>query len=319
MTTATPAHRWRRALALGAVGLLVLAGCSQNKDSEGSSTTKAGDTETTAAGGDAGATKIRISSQDFSEQKTLAQVYGQYLEAQGFDVDIQEPIGTRTQIYAALDKGTVDLVLDYEGSATVELGGKASSDADATFETLSGLLADKDLVAATASEAADANALVALKSWADENQVTSISDLAGLDGPLTLGGAAECASRPDCLLGYQDTYGLKLEFKAVDYGPPLVTALQAGEIQLAQYGTTAPEVADGTIVALEDDKGLQSAENVVPVYRSAVASEELQAALDKVSEVLTTADLAAWNKATDVDKEDPADVAQAWLEDKGLL
>ena len=34
---------------------------------------------------------------------------------------------------------------------------------------------------------------------------------------------------------------------------------------------------------------------------------------------ITTEDLAAWNQATDVDKEDPADVAQAWLEEKGLL
>ncbi|MCU1499026.1 MAG: transporter substrate-binding protein [Acidimicrobiales bacterium] len=304
-------RRWRTVVAIAAVGVLALAGCSDDK-SDGS-----GSPDATAPAGGQG--KVRITSQDFSEQKTLAQVYGQYLEAQGFEVAIQDPIGTRTQIYAALDKGTVDLVLDYQGSATVELGAEASADAEETYAALTKALKGKDLEAGARAEAIDANALTALSSWAKENDVTTISDLADLDGPLTLGGAPECATRDDCLLGYQDTYGLDIEFEAVDYGAPLVAALEADEIQLAQYGTTAPEISDGTIVALEDDKGLQSAENVVPVFRSAVSSDALVQALDAISEKLTTKDLADWNKATDVDKKDPTDVAQQWLEDNGFL
>jgi osmoprotectant transport system substrate-binding protein len=160
---------------------------------------------------------------------------------------------------------------------------------------------------------------VALTDWADENGVTSISDLADVDGTITLGGAAECAERPDCLVGYQETYGLDLEFTVVDYGPPLVAALEAGEIQVAQYGTTAPEIATGTIVVLEDDQGLQIPGNVVPIFRSEVSSDALTEALDTISGLLTTEDLAAWNQATDVEKEDPIDVATAWLEDNDLL
>ncbi|MBX3285611.1 MAG: ABC transporter substrate-binding protein [Actinobacteria bacterium] len=313
MTNQPRPRRWRAVAAVAVVGALALAGCSDNGSDDVS--TGGGD-----GGGDTAAQTIRISSQDFSEQKTLAQVYGQYLEAQGFDVDIQDPIGTRTQIYAALADGKVDLVLDYQGSAVVELGGTASSDADETYDALTTALEGKDLVAAARSEAVDANALVALTSWAEEKGVTTISDLADVEGTLTLGGAPECAERPDCLKGYTgDPYGLTLEFKAVDYGPPLVAALKADEIQLAQYGTTAPEVSQGDIVVLEDDKGLQSAENVVPVLRSAVDSDELRKALDTLSAKITTEDLSAWNQATDVDKEDPADVAQKWLEDQGLL
>jgi len=311
MTTNQRTRRWRSVAAIAAVGLLALAGCSDKKSDGGGGGSD--------DGGGSGKT-IRISSQDFSEQKTLAQAYGQYLESKGFKVDIQDPIGTRKQIYAALKGGKVDLVLDYQGSATVELGGKATSDAAETYDALTKALDGEKLEAAATAEAVDANALVALKSWAEDNEVTTISDLADLDGPLTLGGAPECADRDDCLKGYEgDTYGLDLEFKAVDYGPPLVAALEADEIQLAQYGTTAPEVSEGKIVVLEDDKGLQSAENVVPIFRSSVSSEKLKSALDEVSKKLTTEDLSAWNQATDVDKEDPADVAQAWLEDKGLL
>lgn len=313
MTNQPRTRRWRAVAAVAVVGALALAGCSDN----GSDDVSTGGSD---GGGDTPAQTIRISSQDFSEQKTLAQVYGQYLEAKGFEVDIQEPIGTRTQIYAALAADKVDLVLDYQGSAVVELGGTASSDADETHAALVKALEAKDLVAGAPSEAVDANALVALTSWAEDKGVTTISDLADVEGPLTLGGAPECAERPDCLKGYTgDPYGLTLEFKAVDYGPPLVAALKADEIQLAQYGTTAPEVSQGDIVVLEDDQGLQSAENVVPVLRAAVDSDELRKALDALSAKITTDDLSAWNQATDVDKEDPADVAQAWLEDQGLL
>jgi osmoprotectant transport system substrate-binding protein len=312
-------RRWRAVSLLAVVGVLALASCSDNSSDSGGSD---GGTKTSSG---SSADAIRISSQDFSEQKVLAQVYGQYLKDQGIAVDIQEPIGTRDQIYDALESNKLDLQLDYTGSAVVFLEGEdvaesgASADADATFAALQPLLKDVNLESGEQSEAADANALVALTTWADENGVTKISDLAGVDGTLTLGGAAECAERAECLLGYRDTYGLDLEFKAVDYGPPLVAALEADEIQVAQYGSTAPEIATGKIVELEDDKGLQDAQNVVPVFRSAVSSPELIKALNTISAAITTKDLAAWNQATDVDKEEPTDVATKWLEDNDLL
>lgn len=314
MSSRYPSRR-RRGRVLGALAVaavVVLASCSDNSKSDSSS-------DTTAAGGAKSDQTIRISGQDFAEQRTLVQVYGQYLKAQGFDVDIQDPIGTRKQIFAALESGKLDLQIDYSGSAVVELGGEASGDADETYATLVKLLEPKGLEASEQSEAADANALVALTSWAKEHDVTTISDLSNVSEPLTLGGAAECAERPECLPGYEDTYGLTLTFKVVEYGPPLVAALKANEIQVAQYGSTAPEIAAGTIVALEDDKGLQDAQNVVPVFRTEVSSSELTKALNTLSAKITTDDLAAWNQSTDVDKEEPADVATAWLKDNDLL
>lgn len=304
----------RRLLSLAAVAVLaglLTVGCS--KDSSDTSSTKAGPGTATGT--------IRIGSQKFSESRTLAEVYAQYLKAKGFRVSVEAPIADRTQLLAAMVKGTVDLELDYTGSAVTELGGKAEADPEKTFATLQKLLEPKGLVATTQSPAANANALVALTSWADENKVTKISDLARLDGPLTLGGAPECAERLDCLAGYNGpTYRLGLKFTPVAYGPALVAALEANEIDVAQYGSTAPELAGGTIRILEDDKGLQSAQNVVPVLRKKVVTAKLTEALDALSAQITTKDLSAWNLATDGKaKEDPADVAQAWLEKNGLI
>ena len=174
----------------------------------------------------------------------------------------------------------------------------------------------------TTAEAEDANALVALASWAEDNDVTTISDLADVDD-VKLGAAEDCRERTDCLLGYQDVYGLDFsEFVALEYGPPLTEALQADEVQVAQYQTTAPQLASGDFVELEDDEGLLSADNIVPVLRADLAEEygdALADAINELSALITTEDLIAWNVSTDIDKEEPADVATAWLEEKGLL
>ena len=313
MKHTSTSRRWRVLSLFAVVGVLALASCSDNSSDSGGS--EGGSEPSAEPSGDA----IRISSADFSEQKVLAQVYGQFLEAQGIAVDIQEPLGQREQIYAALEDDKIDLQLDYSGVAVTFLGGTPSADPQETFDALVPLLEAEGLEASEQSEAADANALVALSSWAEDNGVITISDLSGVDGPLTLGGSPECSERPECLAGYSETYGLDFEFKAVEYGPPLVAALEETEIQLAQYQTTAPEIATGQIVVLEDDKGLQSAANVVPVFRSAVSTPELIEALNTMSAAITTEDLAAWNQATDVEKEDPTDVATAWLKDNGLL
>ena len=312
-------RKWTRgAVALVAVLALVTAGCSSKKST---TTTSSGGSATTSAAG--GGTKVRITSQSFNEELTLAQVYGQYLKAKGFDVTIERPIGSRKQIFSALKAGSVDLVPDYAGSAATELDktGTPSPDKAKTYARLTAALKGSGLVAAASSPAQDANALVALSSWATTNKVTTISDLKKVESKVTLGGAPECADRPDCFKGYEGpVYGLKLKgFKAVSYGPPLVAGLKADTIQVAQYQTTAPEIASGEIVVLKDDKGLQGADNIVPILRSAASNPALIKALDALSAQLTDADLAAWNKATDVDKSEPVDVAKKWLQSKGLI
>jgi len=306
-------RRWRAPLALVLALSLAAAACGGDDDDS--------TTDTTSAGEAVEGSTIRFAPQDFAESKTLTEVYAQFLEARGFDVEVQPASGFRDQVYPALADDTIDIIIDYTGSAARFLDPDLtpSADSETTYDNLTGVLEVNDLVAYDYSEAEDANALVALKSWAEDNDVTTISDLAGVDN-VVLGASEDCRERADCLVGYQDVYGLEFtDFKALTYGPPLTAALEAEEVQVAQYQTTAPEIASGDFVILEDDKGLLSADNVVPVVRSEASTEELIAALDELSEQLTTEDLVKWNVATDIDKEESVDVATAWLEDKGLI
>jgi osmoprotectant transport system substrate-binding protein len=310
--TRTP---WKGLLALTlTLGLAVSgAACSSSSSSSKKPGSVAGPT-------------IRLAPQAFAEAETLTQVYGQYLKAQGFNITIEAPDGFRSQVYPDLQANKIDLIIDYSGSATAFLDKTktGSSDPAATAATLKTVLAAKGLVSSTYSKAEDKNAMVATKAFADTNKLTKISDLSKVGGTIKLGGAEDCRERTDCLQGYMNPakYNLKIDFTAVAYGPALVAALDAGTEQVVQYQTTAAELASGKYVVLNDDKGILSADNIVPVLRKALSDQygqKLQTALDKISSTLTTADLIQFNVGTDQKKQEPADVATAWLKAKGLI
>lgn len=308
----TTRSRWRALLALLAVSTLLLGACGSDDDDASAEST------------DGGGETIVLRPQDFAESITLTEVYAQYLEAEGFTTEVQAPDGAfREGVYPALEDGDADVVIDYTGSAAsfLDPDGTPSPDAEETYQRLEGSLTE-GLTAAAFSPAEDKNALVVLKTFAEENDLTTISDLASVQDQVTFGGSAQCMEREDCLLGYQgDTYGLTFaDVKTLEYGPPLAAGLTSGDIQAAQYQTTAPEIDSGDFVILEDDKGLLSADNIVPILGAdAGADTDLIAALDELSDQLTTEDLIGWNVATDIDKEESVDVATAWLEEKGLI
>jgi osmoprotectant transport system substrate-binding protein len=302
--------------------LLVLAACGDdNGDDEGGSGSGSGSGSTVEG------STIRLVPQDFPESQTLTQAFGQFLEARGYDVEIQDASGFRDIVYPALEDGKADLIIDYTGSAATFLDdtGTPSPDPDETYSRLEDAIGDKPYQALDYSPAEDKNALVVLTSFAEENDVETISDLKPLEGEIVFGGSPECLEREDCLLGYQsdEFYGLSFkDVQSVAYGPPLVAGLKSGDLHAVQYQTTAAEIESGEVVALEDDKGMLSADNIVPVLRTEVADEygdDLISAINELSAMLTTEDLIGWNARTDIDKDDPADVAREWLESKDLL
>lgn len=138
-----------------------------------------------------------------------------------------------------------------------------------------------------------------------------------LSTTLTLGGPPECPERPFCLLGLQDTYGLEFkEFVPLDAGGPLtVEALSGGQVQVGLLFTSDPAIAVNGFVLLEDDKGLQLADNIVPVVRKEIldAKPAVADVLNSVISKLTQEELTNLNKAATVDGKPVPDVARDWL------
>lgn len=66
--------------------------------------------------------------------------------------------------------------------------------------------------------------------------------------------------------------------------------------QAGAGGHACEPVAGEELVVLEDDKKLQTVDNIIAAVNAEAASEPLMAALNKVSETLTTADLVEMNR-----------------------
>ena len=77
-------------------------------------------------------------------------------------------------------------------------------------------------------------------------------------------------------------------------------------------------IAGKQLVVLEDDKKLQTADNIIPAISAKAATAPLVQALDAVSAKLTTEKLVALNKQTDIDRKPAAEVAKAFVEAEGL-
>lgn len=281
----------------------------------------------TACGSGDGAVEgdpIRIGSFNFNESVIVAEMYAKGLEANGYTVERQLNLGNREVVKPALESGEIDLVPEYTGSVAGFLGAEQSADPDTTWEAAKTAFEELGVTLLAFSPAQDKNAYVVTAETADEFGLSTVSDLQPVAGELIFGGPPECPDRPLCLQGLQEVYGLEFaEFVSLDAaGPITIAALEGGEIDVALLFTTQGIIAANEWVSLDDDMGLNPAENLVPAIRTEVVDaygDDLVALLESFSAALTTEDLTELNRRADIDQEDPALLAEEWLTDNGFL
>ena len=270
---------------------------------------------------------ITVAPFSFTEGIVLAEIYAQAMEAAGYPVERAPDLGAREIVEPALEQGVVDFVVEYTGAALEFLvigGGAATADPAANARALRNEFASRGVTVLHRAPAENNNALVVRKESAQRQALKTVSDLVPLASSMTLGGPPECPQRPLCIPGYRRVYGLDFgQFIALDAGGPrTVAALEADEIDVAVLFTTNGELAGGRFVVLKDDLGLQPAEAVIPVIRTAVLDrygDDLRRLIDRISPEIHTADLIQLNRRVDRDGEAPAAVARSFLVQNGLL
>jgi len=153
---------------------------------------------------------INVGSSNFAESNIAAQLYGQALETAGVDVEFTAEIGARDVYYPALESGEIDLVPEFTGTLLTFLDGEAtpSPDVQEVLDQLRPLAEEDGITILEPAEADSVNTFVVTADTAEEYGLSTVSDLASVTEPLTLGGPPECPERPYCLVGLQETYGL---------------------------------------------------------------------------------------------------------------
>ncbi|MDJ0954368.1 MAG: ABC transporter substrate-binding protein [Acidimicrobiia bacterium] len=260
---------------------------------------------------------ITIGSANFSENALVAEIYAQVLEDKGYSIERNLNVGARDVYGAALESGELDLVPEYVGSALSFKGGTPTADSAATAQDLRDAWEADGITVLDPAPAQDKNGIVVRQDTADALGLSKVSDLAA-HPDLIFGGPPECPEREFCLIGLQDVYGLSFaEFKPLDVGGALtVAALEGDEIQVALLFTSDGVIAAKGFVLLEDDQGLQPAENLTPVIRQEIVDaygDALVDALNEVSAELTTTELSEMNRRIGIDGDDPEQVAADWI------
>ncbi|MEV8218166.1 ABC transporter substrate-binding protein [Microbacterium sp. NPDC077391] len=289
------------------VAALSLAGCASDSNPLDKPSADSGDT-----GGDT----IVVGSQAYYSNEIIAEIYAQGLENAGFTVERTFNIGQRDAYMPEVESGNIDVFPEYTGNLLEYLDKEATATSpDDVYAALKDALPD-GLTALQYADASDQDTYTVLTSFADENELTSIADLSKLSEPATIGAAPEFEQRPYGPAGAKEAYGIDLTFSATGQGT--LEALLAGTVQVADIYSADPAFQTEDIVALEDPENMILASNVVPLVSSDIA-DQVSEVIDSISAELSAEDLVAMNVQSTVDQKSSADIAEAWLKDKGLI
>ena len=293
------------ALGITAVAALALAGCA-------SSDPLGGDSTGTPA--PSGSDTIVVGSQAYYSNEIIAEIYAQALENAGFTVERQFQIGQRDVYIPSLEDGSVQLFPEYTGNLLQffdpETTATTSEDVYAALQEA----LPEGLTVLDQSPATDQDSYNVTAAFAEENGVSSIADLAGIEG-LTLGGAPELEERPYGPKGLKELYDVDVKFSAT--ADTTVDELVAGNIQVANVYSADPRIQTNDLVTLDDPEGLFLASNVVPVASTAIA-DDIADVINAVSAALTPEGLVALNVESTEEQRSSADIATDWLAANGL-
>ncbi len=301
----------RIAALVAAAVLLALAGCGGDDDG--------GD------GTDAAAQQgqpVRLGTKNFTEQYILGELYAQAMRAKGIDVELKSDIGSSEIVDLAMQIGSLDMYPEYTGVLLSEIAGQsrrpdtaeAAYAAAREFERGRGF----DLLAMTPFS--DSNALAVTHRTARRYGLRSIEDLDKIHGGVRIAAPPEFRTRFEGLVGLRSRYGLRARVAAMPIGEQY-DALDRGSVDVAAVFTTDGKLSDEEYVILRDPRNLFSFQNVAPVVRRSVLQRtpELAKAIDPVSAKLTTEAMRKMNADVDLHRRKPADVAEAFLREHGLL
>ena len=307
------AARAAYAVSLAVAILLGLTACGGSGSSGSSTTTGSSSTSKPT---------VTIGTKNFTEQYVLGQLYKQALEAKGYTVRYKENIGSSELIDTALKSGKINFYPEYTGVIVTDLAKQKYPDsADATYQAAKTWEEGRGNTLFDRTPMTDQDSFAMLKSTADKLGVKTIGDMKKVKS-FSYAGFPECKTRITCLLGLKQIYGLTQVTFVPLASISVYTLLDQGKVTAGDGFTTDPQLQTGKYVTLEDTKHIFGFQNVAPVVSKKLADaggSDLEDTVNAVSAKLTTAAIAAMNKAVGVDKKSPAAVAKQFLQANGLL
>ncbi|MCI2265789.1 ABC transporter substrate-binding protein [Sediminivirga luteola] len=301
MTIRKPTHAL---LAAAAVPLLALTACGSD-DPLGPADTDEG--------------AIIVGSQLYYSNTIIAEAYAQRLEAGGYEVQREFEIGQREVYMPELEQGAIDVFPEYSGNLLQYLDPESEASSTEEIQQALAEALPEGLVPLAPAEATDQDSYVVTSEFAQEHDLRSVEDLAGVDEDLRIAANSEFETRPYGPGGLREVYGVEVTLLPVeDSGGPLtLRALLDGDVQIADIYSADPAIEANDLVVLEDPQHLVLPQNVVPVV-SEDLSDDVAALIEEVNAALTQEQLLALNARSVEEQAAPETIAGDWLAEQGL-
>ena len=259
------------------------------------------------------ASEIVVGSKAFAENYILAEIAAQLLEANGFDVDRKFGMNGTQIVFGALDTGAIDVYPEYSGTITEVI---LRSPEISEFDEIRAALEQQGLILLPPLGFDNAYGIAVLESFAEQHQLSAISDLKRLDAP-TIAVPHEFLNRSDGWPGLKAAYELPFTASGIEHALAF-EAIASNEIQVTAIYTTDGEIARTGLRVLADDRGYfpryQAAyfghHNLDPIARELLASLSGRISVERMQAMnLTSLDTSA----------SFAEIASAFLLAEGLV
>ena len=264
---------------------------------------------------------IAIGAKQFSEQYILARLIGQRLEDAGYDVEYRDGLGSAV-VHSAVRSGAIDIAIDYTGTIwanqmkrTDNPGREAMYRQIADWERQT---SDARVFGRLGFE--NAYGLAMRGDVASRLGISSIADLAGRGGTMTIGGDPEWFERPEWV-GVRDAYGLSFGEQRTFAPTFMYNALKSGEADVISAYTSDGRISADNLTVLADPKGaLPSYDALIVLSPRASRDAKLKSVLEPLLGSITVEAMREANYSVDrdTDKRTPANAARNLAKRAGL-
>jgi len=277
-----------------------------------------------AAFGPAAAQTVKVGSKNFTEQYILAEMFALALENAGIKVERKINLGGTLIAHQALTTGEIDVYPEYTGTALLTVvKGEVTSDPQRVYEEVKGFY-EKQFKVTWLKPAGINNgyAIIVRRETADKYGLKTLSDLGRASKDLSIGAGPEFADRKDGMPGLKGVYGANFkEFRQFAKLGLRYDALAAKQIDVANGFATDWQIAEQKLVALDDDKSLFPPYYLAPVIRqdAIAANPKIADILNGVGALVDNDSMRVLNARVEKEREEPRDVARAFLKEKGAI
>jgi len=266
--------------------------------------------------------RIVVGAKNFTESDLLAEIVAQEIERRtSLPVERRLHLGGTFVCHGAIKAGDIDIYVEYTGTAfTAILKQTPIADADSVYRFVAARYLSEFQLQWTAPLGFNNTfAILVRRADAERYGLRSISDLARVASHWKAGFGYEFLERADGFPGLAKLYGLRFSQPptAMDLGLTS-RALADHRVDVIAGNSTDGQIAALDLVALTDDRRYFPPYQAAPVVRAAVL-EKYPAVRDALAELggkISDAEMRRLNALADVEHQDIAEIARAWLAER---